>query len=44
VKRFSPEGKLQRFVEGTLPIVATDGVVGYIDEQSLRERGQRCVV
>jgi len=39
IKRFSPEGILERFVEGTLPIVASDGVHGRIDEQSLREEG-----
>lgn len=27
----------ERFVEGTLPIVAANGVHGRIDEQSLRE-------
>jgi len=37
MKRFSPEGKLERFVEGTLPIVASDGIFGRIDDQSLRE-------
>jgi hypothetical protein len=37
IKRFSPSGTLERFVEGTLPIVASDGVHGRIDEQSLRE-------
>lgn len=37
IKRFSSEGTLERFVEGTLPIVASDGVFGRIDEKSLRE-------
>jgi hypothetical protein len=37
IKRFSPDGILERFVEGTLPLVASDGVFGLIDDQSLRE-------
>jgi hypothetical protein len=39
VKRFSPEGKLERFVEGLLPVVASNDLYGTIDEHSLREEG-----
>jgi len=38
IKRFTPEGTLERFVEGILPVVASDGVHGRIDDQSLREK------
>ena len=39
IKRFSSEGKLERFVDGVLPVVASDRVYGSIDEHSLREDG-----
>ena len=39
VKRFSPEGKLERFVDGVLPVVASNRIYGTIDEHSLREDG-----
>ena len=39
IKRFSPEGILERFVEGVLPVVASNWIYGNIDELSLREDG-----
>ncbi len=37
VKRFSSDGKIERFIEGTLPVVATERAHGRIDPRSLRE-------
>jgi hypothetical protein len=37
IKRFSGEGKLERLIEGVLPVVASDRIFGRIDARSLRE-------
>ena len=44
IKRYSPEGKLERFVEGVLPVVAANMIFGRIDERLAARRRRRRVV